>query len=95
VLTGAVFKIVNNKNEDVRTELVTNQVGKIIATGLRPGNYKFIEMKAPEHYTLNKTPIDFTIKESQATAINVTASNSLIKGGIELTKVDSVNAKET
>ncbi|MGQ7872563.1 SpaA isopeptide-forming pilin-related protein [Bacillus sp. 1A] len=94
-LTGAVFKIVNSKNEDVRTELVTNQEGKIIATGLRPGNYKFIEMKAPEHYTLNKTPIEFTIKESQATAINVTATNSLIKGGIELTKVDSVNAKET
>ncbi|MCR6849844.1 SpaA isopeptide-forming pilin-related protein [Bacillus sp. IBL03825] len=94
-LIGAVFKIVNNKNEDVRTELVTNQEGKIIATGLRPGNYKFIEMKAPEHYTLNKTPIEFTIKESQSTAINVTATNSLIKGGIELTKVDSVNAKET
>ncbi|MED2032336.1 SpaA isopeptide-forming pilin-related protein [Bacillus thuringiensis] len=94
-LIGAVFKIVNNKNEDVRTELVTNQEGKIIATGLRPGNYKFIEMKAPEHYALNKTPIEFTIKESQATAINVTATNSLTKGGIELTKVDSVNAKET
>ncbi|WP_249727934.1 prealbumin-like fold domain-containing protein, partial [Bacillus paralicheniformis] len=27
--------------------------------------------------------------------INVTATNSLTKGGIELTKVDSVNAKET
>ncbi|MED2435600.1 SpaA isopeptide-forming pilin-related protein [Bacillus thuringiensis] len=94
-LEGAVFKIVNDKNEDVRTELVTNQEGKIIATGLRPGNYKFIEMKAPEHYALNKTPIEFTIKESQATAINVTATNSLTKGGIELTKVDSVNAKET
>ncbi|PHD63305.1 SpaA isopeptide-forming pilin-related protein [Bacillus wiedmannii] len=95
VLTGAVFKIVNNKNEDVRTELVTNQEGKIIATGLRPGNYKFIEMKAPEHYTLNKTPIEFTIKESQATAINVTATNSLIKGGIELTKVNAADEKET
>ncbi|MET7019114.1 SpaA isopeptide-forming pilin-related protein [Bacillus mycoides] len=94
-LTGAVFKIVNDKNEDVHTELVTNQEGKIIATGLRPGNYKFIETKAPEHYDLNKTPIEFTIKESQATAINVTATNSLKKGGIELTKVDSVNAKET
>ncbi|QWG53281.1 LPXTG cell wall anchor domain-containing protein [Bacillus mycoides] len=94
-LTGAVFKIVNDKNEDVHTELVTNQEGKIIATGLRPGNYKFIETKAPDHYDLNKTPIEFTIKESQATAINVTATNSLKKGGIELTKVDSVNAKET
>ncbi|QWU47859.1 SpaA isopeptide-forming pilin-related protein [Bacillus sp. NP247] len=94
-LTGAVFKIVNDKNEDVRTELVTNQEGKIIATGLRPGNYKFIETKAPEHYDLNKKPIEFTIKESQASAIKVTATNSLTKGGIELTKVDSVNAKET
>ncbi|PHG12518.1 collagen-binding protein [Bacillus toyonensis] len=94
-LTGAVFKIVNNKNEDVRTELVTNQEGKIIATGLRPGNYKFIETKAPEHYDLNKKPIEFTIKESQATAINVTAKNSLTKGGIELTKVNAADEKET
>ncbi|MGW6045740.1 SpaA isopeptide-forming pilin-related protein [Bacillus mycoides] len=95
VLTGAVFKIVNDKNEDVRTELVTNQQGKIIATDLRPGNYKFIETKAPEHYDLNKTPIEFTIKESQATAINVTATNSLTKGGIELTKVNAADEKET
>ncbi|WP_242310782.1 SpaA isopeptide-forming pilin-related protein [Bacillus cereus group sp. BfR-BA-01331] len=94
-LTGAVFKIVNDKNEDVHTELVTNQEGKIIATGLRPGNYKFIETKAPEHYDLNKTPIEFTIKESQATAINVTATNSLTKGGIELTKVNAADEKET
>ncbi|QWH91721.1 LPXTG cell wall anchor domain-containing protein [Bacillus toyonensis] len=94
-LTGAVFKIVNDKNEDVRTELVTNQEGKIIATGLRPGNYKFIETKAPEHYDLNKKPIEFTIKESQATAINVTAKNSLTKGGIELTKVNAADEKET
>ncbi|MED1407647.1 SpaA isopeptide-forming pilin-related protein, partial [Bacillus mycoides] len=74
---------------------VTNQEGKIISTGLRTGKYKFIEMNSPELYALNKTPIEFTIKESQATAINVTAKNSLTKGGIELTKVDSVNAKET
>ncbi|MGH0543620.1 SpaA isopeptide-forming pilin-related protein, partial [Bacillus cereus] len=94
-LSGAVFDIIDAKGKVVRTDLTTDQEGKISASNLRPGDYQFIETKAPKDYDLNKTPLPFTIEKSQPTHISVTAKNSLTKGGVELTKVDSLDAKET
>ncbi|MFD6506157.1 SpaA isopeptide-forming pilin-related protein [Bacillus sp. NPDC060175] len=93
-LEGAVFKIVDANGKDVHTNLITNKEGKIAVSGLRPSKYQFIETKAPENYDLNKKPIDFTIEKSQTATKSITATNSLTKGGIELTKVDSLNDKE-
>ncbi|MFK4415704.1 LPXTG-motif cell wall-anchored protein [Bacillus sp. RC251] len=90
-LEGAVFKIVDDKNNDVRTDLTTVKDGKISVPDLRPGDYQFIEIKAPEHYKLDSTPLKFTIKKSQAEKLQVTASNSLIEGAVELIKVDDIN----
>ncbi|KMP76800.1 collagen-binding protein [Bacillus cereus] len=90
-LEGAVFKIVDDKNNDVRTDLTTVKDGKISVPDLRPGDYQFIEIKAPEHYKLDSTPLKFTIKKSQAEKLQVTATNSLIEGAIELIKVDDIN----
>ncbi|WJE34784.1 SpaA isopeptide-forming pilin-related protein [Bacillus mycoides] len=94
-LSGAVFNIVDANGKIVRTDLTTNQDGKISVSNLRPGDYQFVETKAPKHYDLNKTPIPFTIEKSQSTQVSVTAKNGLTKGGVELTKVDSLDAKET
>ncbi|WP_259416567.1 SpaA isopeptide-forming pilin-related protein [Bacillus toyonensis] len=93
-LSGAVFNIIDAKGNVVRTDLTTNQEGKISVSHLRPGDYQFIETKAPKDYDLNKTPISFTIEKSQLAHVSVTAKNGLTKGGVELTKVDSVNTKE-
>ncbi|OTX84534.1 collagen-binding protein [Bacillus wiedmannii] len=90
-LEGAVFKIVDDKNNDVRTDLTTVKDGKISVPDLRPGDYQFIEIKAPEHYKLDSTPLKFTIKKSQAEKLQVTATNSLIEGTVELIKVDDIN----
>ncbi|WP_002144688.1 SpaA isopeptide-forming pilin-related protein [Bacillus cereus] len=96
-LEGAVFKIVDAQDDTkiIRTDLKTGSDGKVIATGLRPGDYKFIETTAPKDYDKNTNPIKFTIKESQTTMATVTAKNSLTKGGIELTKVNAANENET
>ncbi|MGE6538904.1 SpaA isopeptide-forming pilin-related protein [Bacillus luti] len=96
-LEGAVFKIVdaNDEKKVIRTDLKTGSDGKVTATGLRPGDYKFIEVTAPKYYDKNTNPIKFTITESQTTTATVTAKNSLTKGGIELTKVNAANEKET
>ena len=93
-LSDAVFNIIDAKGKIVRTDLTTDKDGKITATNLRPGDYQFIETKAPKHYDLNKTPISFTIERSQLTHASVTAKNGLTKGGVELTKVDSIDKKE-
>ncbi|HGH7174678.1 TPA: SpaA isopeptide-forming pilin-related protein [Bacillus wiedmannii] len=94
-LSDAVFNIIDAKGKVVRTNLTTDKDGKVSASNLRPGDYQFVETKAPKDYDLNKTPIPFTIEKSQSTHVSVTAKNGLTKGGVELTKVDSLDAKET
>ncbi|WP_242320749.1 SpaA isopeptide-forming pilin-related protein [Bacillus cereus group sp. BfR-BA-01312] len=91
VLKDAVFKIVNMNGDVVHKDLVTNEQGIIEINDLRPGDYQFIETKAPEHYDLNKTPIKFTVKKGQEKIASVTATNSLTKGAVELTKVDDID----
>ncbi|ALQ70840.1 SpaA isopeptide-forming pilin-related protein [Bacillus thuringiensis] len=94
-LSDAVFNIIDAKGKVVRTNLTTDKDGKVSASNLRPGDYQFVETKAPKDYDLNKTPIPFTIEKSQTAHVSVTAKNGLTKGGVELTKVDSLDAKET
>ncbi|MEC3106010.1 SpaA isopeptide-forming pilin-related protein [Bacillus tropicus] len=94
-LSDAVFNIIDAKGKIVRTNLTTDKDGKVSASNLRPGDYQFVETKAPKHYDLNQTPIPFTIEKSQTTHVSVTAKNGLTKGGVELTKVDSLDVKET
>ncbi|MCD1172940.1 MSCRAMM family protein, partial [Bacillus anthracis] len=65
--------------------------GKISVSDLRPGDYQFVETKAPTHYDLNQTPINFTVEKSQTATASVTAKNSLTKGAVELTKVDDID----
>ena len=49
----------------IHKDLVTNNKGKIEIDDLRPGDYQFIETKAPKHYVLNETPIPFTIEKDK------------------------------
>ena len=90
-LKDAVFKIVDMNGNNVRSNLTTNKDGKISVSDLRPGDYQFIETKAPTHYDLNQTPINFTVEKSQTATASVTAKNSLTKGAVELTKVDDID----
>ncbi|MZE17821.1 hypothetical protein GRA87_05170, partial [Bacillus anthracis] len=46
-LEGAIFKIVDQNGNDVRTDLTTDKDGKISVSDLRPGDYQFVETKAP------------------------------------------------
>lgn len=87
-LEGAIFKIVDMDGKDVRSDLTTDKDGKISVSDLRPGDYQFIETKAPTGYDLNIKPIPFTITKGQSQITSVTALNSLTTGSIELTKVD-------
>ncbi|CAM4070990.1 SpaA isopeptide-forming pilin-related protein [Bacillus manliponensis] len=94
VLEGAEFKLVDSNNNVVFTDLKTGKDGKITVKDLKPGDYEFIETKAPIHYDINKKPIKVTIEKGQTQFAGVTAENSLTKGGITLTKVDT-HSKET
>ncbi|MDG2784218.1 SpaA isopeptide-forming pilin-related protein, partial [Vibrio parahaemolyticus] len=90
-LANAVFNLLDADGEIVEEGLKTNAEGKIVVENLRPGTYQFVETIAPEHYDLNKTPIEFTIKKSQTETLHVTAKNALTKGAVELSKVDDID----
>ncbi|WP_242290465.1 collagen binding domain-containing protein, partial [Bacillus cereus group sp. BfR-BA-01319] len=68
--------------------LTTDKDGKISVSDLRPGDYQFIETKAPTGYDLSAKPIPFTITKGQSQVTSVTALNSLTTGSMELTKID-------
>ena len=91
LLKEPIFKIVDMNGNDVRADLTTDKDGKISVSDLRPGDYQFVETKAPDHYDLNQTPINFTVEKSQTATASVTATNSLTKGAVELSKVDDVD----
>ncbi|EUJ41110.1 celll wall surface anchor family protein [Listeria weihenstephanensis FSL R9-0317] len=63
LLSGATFKIVDQDGTTVRTDLQTNEAGKVDVTGLAPGTYRFVEVAAPQGYLINETPVEFTITD--------------------------------
>lgn len=94
-LAGAVFKLQFDKGDgqfrDVagKTNLETNEQGKIYLSDLLVGNYQLIEVKAPKGYKLDQTPTKFTIDSNQTMPKTFTMKNEIYVGSVELSKVDA------
>lgn len=88
MIEGATFDVQNAQGDVVQSGLVTDEDGVITTEDLAPGEYKFVETAAPFGYILDTTPIPFTITKSQQEITQVTATNTLTKGGAVLTKLD-------
>ncbi|MGX7419959.1 MSCRAMM family protein [Carnobacterium gallinarum] len=87
-LAGAEFKLQDSQGKTLSTGLVSDQNGKIAVNDLTPGNYQFVETKAPTSYQLDATPIKFEIVKNQQKPIEVTKTNKLKTSLVTLTKVD-------
>ncbi|MET1248538.1 SpaA isopeptide-forming pilin-related protein [Sporolactobacillus sp. STCC-11] len=90
-LEGAVFKIVDANGKTIQENLKSDKVGKVTAENLKPGQYSFVETKAPEGYLLNKNTIDFTIKNEASNKPEVVSAPDAVnyQGTVELTKTDA------
>lgn len=86
-LTGATFNIVDLTGQVIRQGLVTDVRGEIVATGLIPGDYAFVETKAPNGYLLDSTPRMFALKKGLGTIVDVSMTNDT-KKTLVLQKVD-------
>lgn len=53
-----------------------------------PGEYQFVETKAPTGYELDQTPVTFTLERGQTETVKVSKTNKLILGSVVLTKTD-------
>ncbi|WKC57201.1 SpaA isopeptide-forming pilin-related protein [Lactococcus cremoris] len=91
-LSGAIFKVIDKDGNTIQTNLSSDKDGKVTATGLAPGDYSFVETKAPTGYILNTIPTPFTIlAESEGQPQLVVASDNFVnyQGSAELIKHDS------
>ncbi|EPR8281834.1 SpaA isopeptide-forming pilin-related protein [Listeria monocytogenes] len=88
-IAGAEFELQNADGTKVAENLVSNADGKIEVTDLAPGDYQFVETKAPTGYDLDATPVEFTIAFNQQAPIQVTKTNTMSTGSVVLTKTDA------
>ncbi|MGP4064266.1 SpaA isopeptide-forming pilin-related protein [Oceanobacillus sp. M65] len=89
VLEGAQFDLLNADGEIIQSGLVTNEEGTITVLDLKPGDYQFIETKAPFGHDLDETPIAFEIVFDQQEQLELEMENSRTTSSVELTKVDN------
>lgn len=91
-LAGAEFKVINDKNEVVKTGLISDNDGGVKIDQLAPGHYQFVETKAPIGYILNTEPVGFDIaQQAEGIPATVIATNHFInyQGSAELIKTDA------
>lgn len=78
-LADAVFKLERNVNGEwvlVEENLKTNGAGLIVMSELIIGEYRFVETQAPKGYTLDTTPVVFTItQDNDYEVVAVTMDN--------------------
>lgn len=89
VLQGAIFSLQDQKGNNIRTNLITDENGQIVLNDLVPGDYQFVETKAPEGYELDKTPVKFTIVVGQKEAVNIEKTNISVLTNLKVAKIDS------
>ncbi|MEO1770769.1 SpaA isopeptide-forming pilin-related protein [Candidatus Enterococcus ferrettii] len=89
-LAGATFKIVDASGKTVKDNLTSDTNGQISVTGLAPGEYRFVETKAPSGFVLNQREYPFTIVDravGKPTTVKVGAATNY-QGSAELVKQD-------
>ena len=87
-LENAEFALLSKEGKTLKKSLVTDQKGKLHINDLKPGEYQFVETKAPHGYELDNKPILFTIEKNQQKPLHLTAKNHLILGSLRIIKVD-------
>ena len=89
-LAGAEFTIFDSNNKAVE-KLTTNNDGFAISKDLNYGNYTMKETKAPKGYLLNNNVWKISITEDAKT-YNFDIADQIIKGKIQVLKLDAFNA---
>ena len=94
LLPGAQYQLFNEDGTKYSDGVYTTDTnGKIEVDNLPYGNYYFQEIKAPEGYELDNTPVKFTIKEDGIN-VDVQATNKAIQNNTKKTGVIRVVEKD-
>ncbi|NFR25112.1 SpaA isopeptide-forming pilin-related protein [Clostridium sporogenes] len=92
VLEGAEFSLQSKSGKDIKIGLKTDKNGQIYVKDLVPGEYQFVETKAPNGYKLDKNPVKFTVEVGQTNTLNLIKYNEAL-GKIQKKLLDSSENK--
>lgn len=89
-IQGAKYGLYDS-NDNLISTVITGKDGEVTTDKiLRPGDYYFKEIEAPEGYNLNTTKYPFKILLGEDKKIkNIIAKDDIILGSVTLTKIDS------
>ena len=85
MISGATLRLVRVSDNSTIDEWTTTTSGHVVR-GLVPGDYKVIEIAAPNGYTLSSSEVTFTVTNNQTEPLTVTFYNS--KNQVSIVKVD-------
>ncbi len=76
-LAGAAFNVINEADQVVNSSpIIAKEDGTVTIDHLAPGNYQFVETKAPDGYLLNTEAVAFTIgNEAKGAPVSVDAGS--------------------
>ncbi|WP_125764824.1 SpaA isopeptide-forming pilin-related protein [Companilactobacillus hulinensis] len=77
LVPGATYELYDQFGNKM-DEAVTDENGEIRIEGLLPGNYYFLESKAPHDYEINENKVPFTIVDKDITAGDLKTSDPRI-----------------
>lgn len=79
LLSGATFELRDESGQNVAVDetLTTDDKGEIHLDRLQPGKYTFVEIKSPEGYQLDTTPIPFEVSFDQTEATVITYNQKI------------------
>lgn len=89
-LAGAVYELKDSTGKVITADATTDETGKLVISDLPYGTYTLTEVKAPDGYTLNPNPIEFTIPDNKVLDITAEQKDTAEKGAVILKKLDAL-----
>lgn len=87
-LSGAEYELTDSKGEIIMSNAVTDASGKLSIKNLPYGTYTLKEVKAPDGYQLNSTPLTVTIPDNDVIDVNAEQKDAPEVGGVLLKKIN-------
>ncbi|GEO79774.1 SpaA isopeptide-forming pilin-related protein [Companilactobacillus mindensis] len=87
-LAGAEYELKDSDGNVIISNAKTDENGQIVIKNLNYGSYTLTEVRAPDGYTLNPTPINFTLPDNGVINLTTDQKDTAETGAVVLKKVD-------
>ncbi len=71
-LVGGIFRVMNSEGDVVLNDAATDKDGLITLPIMAAGRYTVVQVKAPDGYSIDKSPVTVDVKDEQTAYANVT-----------------------